>query len=641
MRTSIILEHDNRSEIVDFTRNCRIVRDGTIIAASSSDDKLSISMESSGSLSCALSIHFAFPSFSRERIFVPAVWYGGNTEGEGCFPSEEKSRYWTFLETRMPIPGLIGYQEDDGWTFIWMDECGSSLALASAGWDEKGIIYRIPGHENPYSYNGKTKLSPAGSAPLLSIPAGAFISRSFHTYRSSEIHLYAAYKKLIERFFNSGAECNKSWKEYETSKLRHLLSLVIRTDDDNATLIMGKGNGEHQSVYEFTAGSFLVKALEGALSFLHTDKALFLSPAVISETERISTLFGIEKEAVREEIPMRIGKYFLRCCDESGFYQDSISLSTGERGGYLGISEHPEFRFLMNARCSGEAVSAYIELYKSTDCRAFLELSLRVMRYFIKVQLEDGSFGRWWDKNGKAIDRKGTNGAYIALALLKAMPFIESEEEREKWRAAIKRALAYYTSLSLSDSFHGDTLDADSTDKEAGVSILSFLIKAIEEGYGDENTLQAAINAASFILTWIWQADSYLPSSSPLGKLGFSTAGMTSVSVAHHHLDFYGMLIAELFLRLEEITDDPLWKTQAIKMMNACLQLIANEGNAYLGRSNEYSGWQPEQINHTAWDYFSNEANMNGTYSIDIAWVNVLGYSSYLSIRDEFPDIFL
>ena len=110
---------------------------------------------------------------------------------------------------------------------------------------------------------------------------------------------------------------------------------------------------------------------------------------------------------------------------------------------------------------------------------------------------------------------------------------------------------------------------------------------------------------------------------------------------AHHHLDFYGMLIAELFLRLEEITDDPLWKTQAIKMMNACLQLIANEGNEYLGRSNEYSGWQPEQINHTAWDYFSDEANMNGTYSIDIAWVNVLGYSSYLSIRDEFPDIFV
>ena len=367
MRTSIILEHDNRSETVDFTQNCRIVRDGTIIAASSSDDKLSISMESSGALTCALSIHFAFPSFSRERVFVPAVWYGGNREGEGCFPSEEKSRYWTFLETRMPIPGLIGYQEDDGWTFIWMDECGSSMALASAGWDDRGIIYRIPGHEKPYSYNGKTKLSPAGSAPLLSIPAGASISRSFHIYRSSEIHLYTAYKKLIESFFNSGAECNKCWKEYEASKLRHLLSLVIRTDDDNATLIMGKGNGEHQSVYEFTAGSFLVKALEGALSFLHTDKALFLSPSVISETERISTLFGIDNENVRKEIPMRIGKYFLRCCDESGFYQDSISLSTGERGGYLGISEHPEFRFLMNARCAGEAVSAYIELYKSTD----------------------------------------------------------------------------------------------------------------------------------------------------------------------------------------------------------------------------------------------------------------------------------
>ena len=56
--------------------------------------------------------------------------------------------------------------------------------------------------------------------------------------------------------------------------------------------------------------------------------------------------------------------------------------------------------------------------------------------------------------------------------------------------------------------------------------------------------------------------------------LAFSTEGMTSVSAAHHHLDFYGMLIALLYLRLARLDGDRLWEAQARKMMDACLSLI-------------------------------------------------------------------
>ena len=114
---------------------------------------------------------------------------------------------------------------------------------------------------------------------------------------------------------------------------------------------------------------------------------------------------------------------------------------------------------------------------------------------------------------------------------------------------------------------------------------------------------------------------------------------MTSVSAAHHHLDVYGMLIALLYLRLARLDGDRLWESQARKMMDACLSLIGCEENGYLGRDASFAGWQPEQINHTSWDYFSDEGNMNGTFGIDIAWVNVLGYSSFLSIAEDFPDI--
>ncbi len=67
-------------------------------------------------------------------------------------------------------------------------------------------------------------------------------------------------------------------------------------------------------------------------------------------------------------------------------------------------------------------------------------------------------------------------------------------------------------------------------------------------------------------------------------------------------------------------------------------QLIQLE-NISLGRNESFYGFQPEQIDHTHWDYFSDESRMDGGYAIDIAWVNVLGYSSYLDIAESWPDI--
>ena len=216
--------------------------------------------------------------------------------------------------------------------------------------------------------------------------------------------------------------------------------MVIRTDDGNADLIMGEGNGEHQPVYRFTAGSFLVKSLEAASAFLRTeDDALGAAdPGRIGE---IATKLGIPAgNGFLYSLAMKIGTYFLSAETVPGFYQDSISLDTGERGGYLGISEHPEYRKLMNARCTGEAMSAFIELYGKTGHRPFIELPLRVLRFYAAHQLADGSFGRWWDSEGNAIDRKGTNGAYIGTAMMRLLPY--AGDERDAFLSAALQLLS-------------------------------------------------------------------------------------------------------------------------------------------------------------------------------------------------------
>ena len=604
------------------------VIDGLILEKKEHEDGFTLSLQASRDLSFSLNISF---HDAIQRIFVPAVWYDGNPDGTGLFPALKRSPYWTFEETRMPLPGIIGAETGEGWRFIYLDECSDGKALFSSGWDAAGISFSMPPRETPWSYRGKKKLIKTDKPEPVMLKKGEKIERRFFI-REERGKIFEAYRGLIGSI-SQEERLREGWDEYKVLKMERLLNMVIPMEDGTAALIMGEGNGAVEDVYKFTAGSFLVKSIEAAAAFMRTPEPVFsrVQPALHDALERTGA-------SSIEDIAGRIGAFFLKCGSDEGFYQDSVDLIRGERGGYLGISDHPEFKYLMNARCTGEAMKAFIDLYDETGYRPFIELPERAASFYIKHQLSTGSFGRWWDRDGQAIDSKGTNGAYIAAMLLRLIPYLDNKDEAV---SALRKAIEYYTELALADEFHGDTLDADSTDKEAGVAILSLLLSAAENGYGNERVMQGAEEAASFILTWIWQVPSYLPPDSPLGKMGFSTRGMSSVSAAHHHLDFYGMLIAHLYLRLWRLTGEEIWKTQAVMLMNACQGLIGTEENGYLGRDRKAEGWQPEQINHTSWDYFSDESRMNGYAGIDIAWVNVLGYSSLLSIEEDFPEIFL
>ena len=81
-----------------------------------------------------------------------------------------------------------------------------------------------------------------------------------------------------------------------------------------------------------------------------------------------------------------------------------------------------------------------------------------------------------------------------------------------------------------------------------------------------------------------------------------------------------------------------LYKENALLMIDSCRQLIATKDDP-LGKGPEFIGWQPEQINHTLWDYFDREDRTRGHYDICIAWVTVLGLGAFLKIREQFPEI--
>ncbi len=591
------------------------------------------------------------------ELLIPAVWYRGNSRGTGAFPRSSVSDSWSFLETRTPLPGCVCI--GGGRTMI----CAVSPSavyerLSSARGSVEGsgaVEFEIPGRESPFSYTGKTSLDPASEQDpgglvfaLAELPVS--YSRTFYCMADARrpVSLYGAYRAFAEALSLEGfgerpcrSESNSvSWMDYRVLKLSHLLSLVERAPDGSgAYLAMGRRNGELQDVYEYTAGSFLVKSLEAAFVLARSEAA---GPESVPFLDRLEALFGPPSAGSGlAELAERIGRFFLAGERAPGVHQDCCDPSRGVWGGYLGISENDGFRFLVNARCNGEVMKAYALLYerlreRGRDVPEFIELPKRVAGFYLAHQLggeHSGSFGRWWTPEGEPVDSLGTNGAYIVSFLIALEPYFE---DRASLSAAVSRAGAYYRRVALEGDFFGDTLDADSFDKEAGAALLTLFMDLFERD-GDFRWLEAAGRSAEFLLTWVWQYDCAFPAGSPLGVRSFSTLGMTSVSVAHHHLDFYGMSIAYDFLRYAERSGDRFYRTQAVRMLRACRQLVARREDP-LGRDERDIGWQPEQINHTEWDYFDRPDKRAGNFGIDIAWVSVLGLGAYLRLGERYPD---
>ncbi len=623
---SIVDSIEQRGELVELTRCWHLTRQGAYRLQNS----------------------FDYDNGRDKRLFMPALWYEDNLKGTGVFPSAKIATTWSFLETRMSIP-CCGQLADGIRLFTCAAEAAKEKRfLASLTADRHGFIISIPGSEWPYSYRGKKSLVDTGgdALPTLSVGAdGLSYARTFHLSIQRErdsLRGYTAFVAALPPPEERPRCAPLAWDLWVEYKLTRLLNLVRRSDDGLAYLIMGEGNGEVQPVYNFTAASFLVKSLQAAYEMATLTAHRPVTEVLKSARRRLSALFALaDDELLLAKTAKRIGDFFLKAERENGFFLDNHDLTTGAWGGYLGIGEHPHFKEMANSRCNGEAMKHYVLLSRRLNElgireESYLPLAKRVARFYCEAQLSGGSFGRWWTAKGKPVDTQGTNGAYIgSFFCTLAGALADDDPLKADLESALHRAYTYYGQLANEGAFYGDTLDADSCDKEAGVALLSFFLDLYEMD-GDNRHLESAALAARFTVQWIWQQDSFLDPASPLGSIDFRTRGMTSVSVAHHHLDFYGMAIAYEFLRYSRHTGDDFFRSQARSMIEACRQLVATPCEQY-GRDSSFIGWQAEQLNHTDWEYFNRPSLMGGHWDIDIAWVTVLTLGAYLLIKDDWP----
>jgi hypothetical protein len=580
-------------------------------------------------------------NIKKYEIFIPPIMFNRNMQGKGKFPRiNETNKYWSFLETRMSIPGCIELYNDNEVLTIGHN---ANEIYSSTSYSKNNINFTIPGIEYPFAYLGKNKLEKV----ILDLDNSykffkekTLIKQTFYIYykKQKEIDLFDQYFNFSKIFLtNKITKLNKSLADIKALLLRHLLFLVEK-EGDLAYVKMGKGNFPNQDIYEFTSASFLVKSIECASIF----KRINVEQIKLQASKKVVYyLHSEEKKKLihhsYEDLANSIGDYFLQAEAKDGIFRDCYSLKDKIWGGYLGIGENGNYRFNINARTNGEALLSYLELAKSSDSlhqKKYFKLIDNVSNFYLENQLDNGNYGRWWDDNGNIVDEKGTNGAYIFLFFIKYFQYTK----KEKFLKSIEKAIDYYASLIESKNFFGDTLDADSFDKEAGQILLDCFISLYElKEFKDDYYLYLSKKCANFLISWIQLDNIKFDKSTPLGKRDFKTLGYTNVSVANQHLDCYGMMIAYDFLRLDRVCGDHIYFKFAKIMINASLQLISSPMDL-LDRSVDFIGWLPEQINHTRWDYFNDEDNMCGHYSINIAWVQVLVLDYLLKIEEKFPE---
>ena len=569
-----------------------------------------------------------------KQWLVPSVMYDKNVMGTGRFPRGGIEAGWSFREDRIPVPSCSILHDGSDWQAVFTQPAKEDAEISSVKTclrdGQPAFEIRVPYSEEPRTYTEKGiaigGLSKA-TGKLFKIRKVPFeYSRTFYIVYGRCMHRSQIFMRLADialtEFAASGSgRPEKDWSGIASLKLQHLRYLLI--DDASMTAIkMGRGNGLFQSFYEFAAGSFLVRGLEAATIFARAG----------NETGNHSYT----------DIAGRIGKFFLGGALPNGLHRDCYALKDGRWGGYIGVGTPPQLQSGANTRCNGEVMVNYLRLYsllkeEGRDRPEFLELAVKNAAFYLDHQLggeEEGSFGRWWDITGRPMNTLGTNGAYIVSLLVELAKMTGKRDDIDR---ALEKAGRHYASLVDKLAFYADTLDADCVDKEAGAALLRAFLDLYERSH-DKNYLKYGRLSAGYVLSWMYTYNVPFDPRSPLGRRDFKTQGMTSVSVAHHHLDFYGLSIAFDLLRLWQATGEELWKRCALAMIGACGQLISSPRDL-LGKGRDFLGWQPEQLNQTNWDYKHRVLGTKGRFHTCVAWTVVLTLGAMLDIRERFPDV--
>ena len=221
---------------------------------------------------------------------------------------------------------------------------------------------------------------------------------------------------------------------------------------------------------------------------------------------------------------------------------------------------------------------------------------------FVALQKADGSFARKYKDNGSDVDASGGSTPSATSTLVMGYKYFGNKA----YLKAAKTTVDYLEKNIISKSdYFSSTLDANCEDKEAAISAVTatYYLAMVSKGKARQHYIALCKQAAYFAVSWYYLWDVPFAEGQMLGDLGFRSRGWGNVSVENNHVDVFVFEFPHIMKWLGEIAGEPRFTKMYDVIYTSLNQLLpTKERLCGIG----VSGYYPEVVQHTTWDYGRN-----------------------------------
>jgi hypothetical protein len=518
---------------------------------------------------------------------IPAVSYNGNGWGGGSEPKgfvdpgSPGSPSWIFGGDRASIPACTITAGGGGALMLFTApelaaESGCGLIPAGAGDSMACHQVRWPLQELPRSYTGRDKYGPAISTEV-EIEGGATCSRevyiAFQPVRAGE-HDFSALFSSAWRLLYHPVQTRFTPRDLWQLGVRYAREGLWHQDETFSGFVLGRILRD--GAWVLPGWIFAEIGWCGQNSTL---AAMFLQDFLWSGDEDSWRRGEAALEWWRDHCALPNGLFIthIDCVEQAG---GGARLETCNLGGGA-------YAYLLASELAEKA---------GRPRPQWRQMGLDCCDFFVRNCLADGRFGRYWSPDGKLLEAEGTVGSWMIWPLLKAYRLTGQPD----YLQAARRAFEYYTAADLAAfQITAGALDTDCIDKEGAFPLLMGGLE-LYELTGEPEILARTEQAAVYLATWQWHYSLVYPAGTAAAQIGYETFGGTSVSVQHHHLDPWGVLIALGWLRLGRLTGKAEWSERGAAAWKQGAYGVS-DGTLSVDGVTRPAGGQDEGFLHTRW----------------------------------------
>ena len=253
------------------------------------------------------------------------------------------------------------------------------------------------------------------------------------------------------------------------------------------------------------------------------------------------------------------------------------------------------------------------------DKPQYKEFAVKICDFFCERYSDEYAFGKTWHhETGECLDKTGSIGGFITMALIEAYKTLG---EKRYFEVAL-RSLDFYFERDLNNLIcTAGAIDCVCVDKETAGPFITASIDAYEITKNPKY-LEYAEKAAYYFNTWMFVYEPLYGPEAEFTEYGYSVAGGTAVSVQHPAIDQWGEYVCSDYYRLFKLTGDKRWfKRMLMIWFNSTQCITVSEGQLIHGRQRPI-GSQSEAFFHCRWGHRA-DCNERGHMTDWLpSWVN-------------------